>query len=123
MRYTYIYLYIYIINMIGDKKPAMSRSNQSKRVEGSEGGDKGGRKDFGMKIYIYAYVNKYVFIYTYQFCRCIYTGMFICICRYTCYTYLSIHVNMSVYIYMNTYIFIHMYISIHRIFRSSILGR
>jgi hypothetical protein len=45
---------------IGDKKPAMSRSNQSKRVEGSEGVSKGGRKDFGM--YIYTHVDIYMHI-------------------------------------------------------------
>eukprot|EP00596_Hydrurales_sp_CCMP1899_P010001 CAMPEP_0119033554 /NCGR_PEP_ID=MMETSP1177-20130426/596_1 /TAXON_ID=2985 /ORGANISM="Ochromonas sp, Strain CCMP1899" /LENGTH=612 /DNA_ID=CAMNT_0006990377 /DNA_START=44 /DNA_END=1882 /DNA_ORIENTATION=+ len=43
----------------GDKKPAMSRSNQSKRVEGSEGGDKGGRKDFGSSGHPFSADNPY----------------------------------------------------------------
>jgi hypothetical protein len=95
-RYIFEYFNIYAcVFMIGDKKPAMSRSNQSKRVEGNEGTNKGGRKDFGTNTYM---------------CLCENT----CICMYICpctpsfftdiYIYLHVYINLCMCIYLYMYL-------------------
>ena len=43
----------------GDKKAATSRTNQSRRVEGSEGAQQGGRKDFGSSGHAFSADNPY----------------------------------------------------------------